>query len=191
MRWAGRSRYGPGMTDAAASDPATADRADEPIFGVIDRWHDFLRGRLPGGLDELLHDDVVFFSPVVFTPQEGKAVTKLYLQAASQALPGDDGEGGDGGGLGDGATDPGALDEPADERPAGAFRYTKKVLQGDTAVLEFETTVAGKYVNGVDIIRCDDEGRIVEFRVMIRPLQAVNAVHQQMAAMLEQLAPKA
>ena len=176
-------RYGPAMTDAAVAP------TDEPIFGVIDRWHDFLRGRLPGGLDDLLHDDVVFYSPVVFTPQEGKAVTKLYLQAASQALPGDDGQGGDGGALGDGAADrdPGALDE----RPEGAFRYTKKVLQGDTAVLEFETTVAGKYVNGVDIIRCDDDGKIVEFRVMIRPLQAVNAVHRQMADMLEQLAPKA
>jgi hypothetical protein len=52
-------------------------------------------------------------------------------------------------------------------------------------VLEFETTVSGKYVNGVDVIRCDDSGRIVEFRVMIRPLQAVNVVHEQMRAMLE------
>ena len=157
----------------------------DPIVDVIERWHAHLRGELPGGLDELLHDDVVFYSPIVFTPQEGKAVTMLYLQAASQALPGDDGEGGDGAALGDAAADrdPGALDE----RPAGAFRYTKKVLSGDTAVLEFETTVEGKYVNGVDIIRCDADGKIVEFRVMIRPLQAVNAVHQQMAATLERL----
>ena len=150
----------------------------DPIVDVIDRWHAHLRGELAGGLDELLHDDVVFFSPIVFTPQEGKAVTKLYLEAAGQALPGEDGgtiggAGGEGGG-------------PA-ERPAGAFRYTKKVLSGDTAVLEFETTVEGKYVNGVDIIRCDDAGKIVEFRVMIRPLQAVNTVHQQMARMLEML----
>jgi sugar lactone lactonase YvrE len=71
----------------------------------------------------------------------------------------------------------------------GKFRYTKEVLDGDTAVLEFETTVEGKYVNGVDIIRCNDAGRIVEFRVMIRPLQAVNLVHQQMAAMLERMKP--
>ena len=61
------------------------------------------------------------------------------------------------------------------------------MLAGDTAVLEFETTVEGKYVNGVDIIRCDDEGKIVEFRVMIRPLQAINLVHQQMGAMLESM----
>ena len=61
------------------------------------------------------------------------------------------------------------------------------MIGGDTAVLEFETTMEGKYVNGVDIIRCNDEGRIIEFRVMIRPLQAVNLVHQQMATMLESM----
>ena len=64
----------------------------------------------------------------------------------------------------------------------GGFRYTKTVLSDDTAVLEFETTIEDKYVNGVDIIRCNREGRIIEFRVMIRPLQAVNLVHAQMAA---------
>ena len=63
------------------------------------------------------------------------------------------------------------------------------MLGENTAVLEFETTMEGKYVNGVDIIRCNEEGRIVEFRVMIRPLQAVNLVHQQMAATLERMNP--
>ncbi|MDQ3544106.1 MAG: hypothetical protein M3431_09645 [Actinomycetota bacterium] len=58
-------------------------------------------------------------------------------------------------------------------------------MSGDTAVLEFETSVEGKYVNGVDIIRCNDEGRIVEFRVMVRPLQAVNIVHEQMKAAID------
>ena len=132
---------------------------------VLARWHLHLRGELPGGLDELLDDDVVFYSPIVYTPQEGKAITKLYLQAAGQTLPGTDG-------------------------PAGARRRRGVPLHeagaaGDTAVLEFETTVEGKYVNGVDIIRCNDAGRIVEFRVMIRPLQAVNLVHEQMRAALE------
>ncbi len=64
------------------------------------------------------------------------------------------------------------------------------MLSDDTAILEFETTMVGKYVNGVDIIRCNDEGRIIEFRVMIRPLQAVNLVHEQMAAMLESMTPQ-
>jgi hypothetical protein len=140
------------------------------IEATIAKWEQHLRGELPGGLDELLHDDVVFYSPIVYTPQAGKAIAKLYLEAAGQTLPGDQaGNGGGGGG--------------------GGFRYTKKVISGDVAVLEFETTVEGTYVNGVDIIRCDDEGRIVEFRVMIRPLQAVNLVHRQMAAMLESMKP--
>jgi hypothetical protein len=140
------------------------------IEHVIEKWHAHLRGQLPGGLDELLDDDVVFYSPIVYTPQRGKAITTLYLQAAGQTLPGEKaapGTGSDASGKG--------------------FRYTKTVLTDDTAVLEFETTVEGKYVNGVDIIRCNDAGRIIEFRVMIRPLQAVNLVHRQMAAMLEQM----
>jgi len=127
------------------------------IDDVIARWHRYLDGELAGGLDELLADDVVFWSPVVFTPQRGKEITTHYLAAASRALTGGE---------------------------DGAFRYTKEVLAGDTAVLEFETSVDGKYVNGVDIVRCDDAGRIVEFRVMIRPLQAIQAVHEQMGRLL-------
>lgn len=127
------------------------------IDDVIARWHRYLGGELPGGLDELLADDVVFYSPVVYTPQRGKPVTTQYLEAASRTLAGGGGE---------------------------LFRYTKQVLSGDTAVLEFETSVEGKYVNGVDIIRCDDAGRIVEFRVMMRPLQGIQAVHEQMGRWL-------
>jgi hypothetical protein len=142
------------------------------IDTVIEKWHRYMRGELPGGLDELLHDDVVFYSPIVYTPQRGRAITTRYLEAAGQTLPGDRPDG-----------------DAGDQRSPGSFRYTKEVLAGHVAVLEFETTVEGKYVNGVDIIRCDDEGRIVEFRVMIRPLQAVNLVHRQMAAMLESQEP--
>ncbi|HVS69355.1 MAG TPA: nuclear transport factor 2 family protein [Mycobacteriales bacterium] len=128
---------------------------------VIARWHAFLDGDGDGELGDLLADDVVFFSPVVYTPQRGKDITMMYLQAAAQVLVGSE-------------TD-------------GRFRYTKQVLAGNQAVLEFETTLADKYVNGVDIITCDESGRIVEFRVMLRPLQAVNAVHEQMRAMLESM----
>ena len=136
------------------------------------KWHAHLRGELPGGLDELLDDDVVFYSPIVFTPQRGKAITSLYLKAAGQTFSGE----------------PASSSRGTDH--AGGFHYSKTVLADDTAVLEFETTMEGKYVNGVDIIRCNAQGRIIEFRVMIRPLQAVNLVHQQMAAMLESMAPK-
>jgi len=143
------------------------------IEPVIDKWHAYLQGRLRDELEDLLDDDVVFYSPIVYTPQKGKAITSLYLRAAAATLPGDRESPGDTGGA------------------TGSFRYTKQVLAGDTAVLEFETTMEGKYVNGVDIIRCNDEGRIVEFRVMIRPLQAVDLVHRQMAATLEALGPNA
>ena len=131
------------------------------IEQVVARWHRYMSGDLAGGLDELLADDVVFYSPVVYTPQRGKEITTRYLEAAASSLAGDT--------AGD---------------PAQAFRYTKQVLGGDTAVLEFETSVDGKYVNGVDIIRCDDAGRIVEFRVMMRPLQAIQAVHAEMGRRL-------
>ena len=137
------------------------------IHDVIERWHLHMRGQLPGGLDELLDDDVVFYSPIVYTPQAGKAITALYLSVAGQTLPGE------------------KTSSTGDS--SKGFRYTKQVLSGDTAVLEFETTVEGKYVNGVDIIRCNDAGKIVEFRVMIRPLQAINLVHRQMGEMLEKM----
>jgi hypothetical protein len=139
---------------------------------VVAQWHAYIRGESPDGLEALLDDDVVFYSPIVFTPQRGKAVTSLYLQAAAQTFSGHD------------------LPSTTRGTDHGGFHYTKTVLDGDTAILEFETTMQGKYVNGVDIIRCNSEGRIVEFRVMIRPLQAVNLVHQQMAAMLEAMTPQ-
>lgn len=120
-----------------------------------------MQGDLPGGLEELLADDVVFYSPVVYTPQRGKEITTRYLEAAAASLAGD-----------------------AAGDPDRAFRYTKQVLGGDTAVLEFETSLDGKDVNGVDIVRCDDAGRIVEFRVMMRPLQAIQAVHEAMGRRL-------
>ena len=128
------------------------------IEQVVERWHRFVTGGSPGELDGLLADDVVFYSPIVHTPQRGRDITTAYVRVAAEALLGDGGR--------------------------AAFHYTKEVLAGDVAVLEFETTVHGKFVNGVDIIRCDEEARIVELRVMIRPLQAVNAVHESMSALL-------
>ncbi len=143
------------------------------IDQVVQQWHLYMRGQLEGGLDALLADDCVFYSPIVFTPQVGKEITKMYLLAAGQTLPGDKKD-----------TDGGASEK------SGKFRYVKEVMSGNTAVLEFETTVEGKYANGVDIITCNDEGKIVEFKVMFRPLQAINAVHRQMGAMLEKMSPK-
>lgn len=123
------------------------------IEQTVEQWHRFVAGDA-NVLADLLADDVVFYSPVAFTPQRGKDLASLYLLGAAQVLGG------------------------------GDFRYTKQVLAGRHAVLEFETTVDGKHVNGVDIIVCDDAGQIGEFRVMLRPLQAVNVVHQKMGELL-------
>lgn len=144
------------------------DSTHRPIDTCVDRWHDWLRGNLGGGLDSLLHEDCTFFSPIVFTPQEGREVTSLYLTAAAGTLSG-------------------SSSEDADRGGGGAFTYVTDVRGTHQAVLEFETSVDEKYVNGVDIITCDDDARITDFKVMIRPLQAVNLVHEQMRAMLESM----
>ena len=134
----------------------------------IKQWHDFTHGNFHGGLDTLLADDIIFYSHVVFTPKESKELAKLYLMAAGNTFGGDD------------AKKNGDIED-------SSFRYTKEVLSGNQAILEFETKIEGKYVNGVDIISFNEDGKISEFKVMIRPLQAVNIIHMQMQKMLAEL----
>ena len=131
------------------------------LAGVIDRWHHHTKGELVGGVESLLHDDVVFYSPVLFKPVNGKANVAMYLNSAVEVF---------------------FVHGPDGER---AFRYTQQMLAGETAVLEFETTLGGKYVNGVDIVKIDAQGLIVEFKVMIRPLQAVQTVSEHMTPVLQ------
>jgi hypothetical protein len=160
-----------GVRPVASVPPTTLDlRRRDVIEKTIENWHQYLRGDFPGGLDELLAEDVVFYSPIVYSPLKGKELTKLYLNAAGATLGG-----------GDKKSDEG---KNADEI---TFGYKKEILMGNHAMLEFETSVEGKYMNGVDIITCNDEGKIIEFKVMIRPLQAIQAVHRQMATMLEKM----
>lgn len=144
----------------------SAPTDDAPIHGALSRWHETLQGDVAAGLDDLLADDVVFLSPVVFTPQRGKEITTAYLVAAFGILGG---SGSDGVPASDGRS---------------TFRYVREVLGTHDAVLEFETEIDGIHVNGVDLIRVDDEGRIVEFKVMVRPLQAVNKLHEAMRSQL-------
>ena len=134
----------------------------------VELWHRHLRGEVEGGLDTLLADDCVFYSPIVFSPQKGKELTKMYLMAA-------------GGTFSEGKKD------KAVGQPKSKFRYSKEIASGNTIVLEFETELQGKYVNGVDIITFNSNDQIIEFKVMIRPLQAVNLMHEQMKAMLESM----
>lgn len=118
-------------------------------------WHQLVKNRDLRGLDALLADDVVFHSPVMHTPQVGKAVTVQYLTAAFHVF----------------------FNE--------SFRYVREVTGDRDAVLEFLVEMDGISVNGVDMIRWDDAGRIVDFKVMLRPLKAINLIHQKMAAMLQ------
>jgi hypothetical protein len=120
----------------------------------IELWHKLGKQRDARGLDDLLADDAVFHSPVVHTPQVGKAITKKYLAAAFQVL----------------------LNE--------TFRYVREVRGERDAVLEFQVELDGITVNGVDMIKWNDSGKITEFKVMLRPLKAVNLIHQKMGAML-------
>ena len=139
-------------------------------MNAIESWHEVMKSGGKGAsekLDELLHDDVVFYSPVVFTPQRGKEITKLYLSAASGVF----------------STDKKSNTEKKDSK----FKYVKEVINGNTACLEFETEMNGIYVNGIDLITWDENNKIIEFKVLIRPLQAVNTLHEMMGKMLDKL----
>jgi hypothetical protein len=126
-----------------------------PSPNALTRWHELVRSRDPRGLAALLADDVVFHSPVVHTPQAGRAVTTQYLTAALRVFFND------------------------------SFRYMREVAGEHEAVLEFEVEIDDIHVNGVDMIAWNAEGRITSFKVMIRPLKAINLIHQKMAAMLQ------
>lgn len=122
---------------------------------TIATWHKLLAARDVGGLDALLADNAVFHSPVVHSPQVGKALTQRYLAAAFGVFGND------------------------------SFHYVREVVSDRDAVLEFQVEIDGLSVNGVDMIKWDDDGKIVDFKVMIRPLKAINLIHQKMAAMLQ------
>ena len=139
------------------------------IESVMKKWFAVVSGN--GDIRELLHDDCVFWSPVLFHPQHGRDLTKMYLSAASLVFPGDNTQANS--------------NSKMKEGSSSSFRYTKRILDGNHAVLEFETSIDGLQVNGVDIITCDDDGLIVEFKVMIRPRQALEKVREQMMNMIE------
>jgi hypothetical protein len=118
-------------------------------------WHRLVQERNPRGIGALLDEEAVFVSPVVHTPQRGKKVTTAYLSAAFHVF----------------------------FNPS--FRYVREIIGASDAMLEFETEIDGVLVNGVDIIKWNEAGHIVEFKVMLRPLKAINLIHQRMADMLQ------
>ena len=123
---------------------------------VIERWHHFIDGgHDPAVLDGLLAEDCVFYSPAVFSPQEGKAKTAMYLAAASKLFSDTD------------------------------FHYVEQWFGEQSAILEFAATIDGMYVNGIDMIAWNDDERIVSFKVMIRPFKGLQLVMGKMAELLK------
>ena len=124
---------------------------------LIDKWHEVIGNDNPKLLDDIISEDAVFSSPVVFTPMEGKNITMMYLHAAGQSFN------------------------------MEKFKYTKEIHDGMNSVLEFETYIDDISVNGVDIIEWNEDGKICNFKVMIRPFKAVQKVQEKMIAALESL----
>ena len=118
-------------------------------------WHRHMLGSDPALLDDLIADGAVFHSPVVQTPQVGRDMVLMYLTAAGQVFGN------------------------------GTFRYVRELVDGPEACLEFECEMDGIKVNGIDLIRFDLEGRIVDFKVMVRPMKAMNKVWELMAERME------
>ncbi len=127
------------------------------ITNTMDAWHKLVDARDATALDAILAENVVFHSPVVHTPQTGKPITALYLTAALHVLNNE------------------------------TFKYLREVVSGQNAVLEFQTVIDGIAINGVDMITWGDDGRITDFKVMLRPLKAVNLVHKMMGDMLQKI----
>ncbi len=122
---------------------------------AIAGWHAYMHAPTREALDALIAEDCVFRSPAVHTPQAGKALTMKYLLAAAEVLGNE------------------------------SFRYVGEWRSARSAVLEFECTIDGGIsVNGVDIITWNDAGAITDFKVMIRPIKALQAVMPLMAAAL-------
>jgi hypothetical protein len=122
---------------------------------TLETWHRLVRTQDPSGLNTLLAEDVVFHSPLMHSPQRGRKLTAMYLGAAFRVF----------------------------FNPT--FRYVREIVGETDAMLEFETEIDGILVNGVDVIQWNDAGQIVDFKVMLRPLKAINLIHQKMAAMLQ------
>ena len=117
-------------------------------------WHRVALSKDVAEIENILHDDCVFESPVVHTPQVGKAINSQYLAAAGHTLGND------------------------------TFRYVGEWHRENSSILEFTAEIDGIKINGIDMISCDDDGLITHFKVMVRPLKAVNMLHQKMGEML-------
>ncbi len=122
---------------------------------ALELWYAYIKSHDHRALWDLLHPDAVFESPVVHTPQRGREITFKYLVGADKVLGG-----------------PG-------------FTYVGEWRSTHGAVLEFENEIEGIRINGVDIITFSDDGSLItHFKVMVRPLKAINLLHRLMGEQL-------
>lgn len=119
------------------------------------RWHAYFTDKDTALLKAMLADDVVFHSPVVHTPQAGAAKVFAYLDAASHVLGGED-----------------------------SFTYVRELVDGNELMMEFTATIDGIHINGIDLVTFDDEGMIKDFKVMVRPMKAMNMLWEKMGMQL-------
>lgn len=112
-------------------------------------------------IQALLADDVVFTSPVAFKPYVGKPITAALLRGVLRIFE--------------------------------DFRYVKEIADPDGRdhALVFETTVAGKKVNGCDFVHLNEDGLIDEFMVMVRPLSGATALSEAMGAQFDRIQQEA
>lgn len=133
-----------------------SDPASKFAPAALETWHRVVRTRDPGLLQDLLADGATFHSPVVHRPQVGRELVMMYLTGALHVLGND------------------------------SFTYVREIVGPSDAMLEFTATVDDVHVNGVDIIHWDDQDRITDFTVMLRPLKAIQLVRERMASLLTQ-----
>lgn len=126
----------------------------------LKRWHHAVQKRDTSILEDILADDVTFYSPAIWAPQNGKTLTKMYLIGAMLVLGGEE------------------------------FEYVKEIVSGNMACLEFTTKIDDKIINGVDIITFDESGKIIEFKVMVRPYSSLVKLKEKMFELLQQMPPK-
>ena len=122
---------------------------------ALELWYAYIKSHDHRALWDLLHPDAVFESPVVHTPQRGREITFKYLVGADKVLGGP------------------------------VFTYVGVWRSTHGAVLEFENEIEGIRINGVDIITFSDDGSLItHFKVMVRPLKAINLLHRLMGEQL-------
>ncbi|BBP81994.1 MULTISPECIES: nuclear transport factor 2 family protein [Pseudomonas] len=129
-------------------------RLNPAVAASLQRWHHLIASQDLSRLPELLHPEAVFRSPMAHTPYPGAQAVNLILNTVIQVFQ--------------------------------DFAYHRELASADglSVVLEFSARVGERELKGIDMIRFDEEGRIVDFEVMIRPMSGLAALGEEMGRRL-------